>query len=304
MIAGASLTILATPKPFQGHVGIIQRNAIASWTRLLPTPEIYLFGDEPGTTKIATELRLHYLADIARNEFGTPLLNDLLKRAREFSSTQLLCYVNCDIILVQEFLEAIARVKAVFRHFLAVAHRLNIDVRVHLDFAAGGEERFRREVLPRGVPGDHTAIDFFVFPRDAYLEVPPLALGRAWFDQWLIKEARRLKIPVVDITEAAPAIHQTHAYEHIEGGQKGAYWGEEALRSLAIYGGKPHAFTLLDVTHELTFAGGLRRVHFRRERHVARQWLWQNLVLRTASARARLGLRRGNSEMTDTGAKS
>lgn len=28
------LTIFATPKPFQGHVGIIQRNAIGSWVRL------------------------------------------------------------------------------------------------------------------------------------------------------------------------------------------------------------------------------------------------------------------------------
>jgi hypothetical protein len=304
MIAGASLTVLATPKPFHGHVGIIQRNAIDSWTRLLPRPDIYLFGDEPGTTEIAAELHLHYLVDIARNEFGTPLLNDLLQRARELSSTKLLCYVNCDIILVQEFLEAIARVQSVFRRFLAVAHRLNIDLRVHLDFAAGGEERLRREILPRGVPGDHTAIDFFVFPRDAYLEVPPLALGRAWFDQWLIKEARRLKMPVVDITDVAPAIHQTHAYGHIEGGQKGAYWGEEALRSLAIYGGRPHAFTLLDATHELTSTGGLRRVHFRREKHLAREWLWQNLVLRTASTRARLGLRRRSAGKIDAGAKT
>jgi hypothetical protein len=304
MIPDASLTVLATPKPFRGHVGIIQRNAIGSWTRLLPRPEIYLFGDEPGTTEIAAELHLHYLGSIARNEFGTPLLNDVLKRARELASTQLLCYVNCDIILVQEFLEAIARVQAVFPCFLAVAHRVNIDLRVHLDFAGGGEEKFRREILPHGVPGDHTAIDLFVFPLDAYLEVPPLALGRAWFDQWLIKEARRLKMPVVDITEVAPAIHQTHAYGHIEGGQKGAYWGEEALRSLAIYGGRPHAFTLLDVTHELTSAGRLRRVHFRREKHLARQWLWQNLVLRTASTRARLGLRRRSAGKTDAGAKT
>ena len=100
MIAGASLTVLATPKSFHGHIGIIQRNAIISWTRLLPKPEIYLFGDEPGTTEIAAELHLHYLVDIAHNEFGTPLLNDLLKRARELSSTRLLCYINSDIILV------------------------------------------------------------------------------------------------------------------------------------------------------------------------------------------------------------
>jgi hypothetical protein len=298
------LTLLSTPKPFQGHIGVIQRNAISSWTRLHPTPQIYLFGDEPGTTEISAELHVHYLVDIARNEFGTPLLNDLLLRAREFASTPLLCYVNSDIILLQEFLEAIGHVQGVFPRFLAVAHRLNIDVQDPLDFAADGEERLRREILPRGASGNHTAIDFFVFSRDAYLDVPPLALGRAWFDQWLIKEARRLKMPVVDITQVAPAIHQNHAYAHIAGGQKGAYWGEEALRSLALYGGSPHAFTLLDVTHELTSTGGVRRVRFRRERHLARQWLWQNLVLRTASARAKLGLRRRSAENTGARAKS
>jgi hypothetical protein len=46
-------------------------------------------------------------------------------------------------------------------------------------------------------------------------------------DQQLIKENAPPedagKILVVGITEVDPAIHQTHAYEHIEGGQKGTY---------------------------------------------------------------------------------
>jgi hypothetical protein len=35
--------------------------------------------------------------------------------------------------------------------------------------------------------------------------------------------------------------------------------------------------------HEFTSAGGLRRVRFRSEKHLARPWLWQNTVLRTGS---------------------
>ena len=298
------ITILAMPKPFQDHIGVIQRNAITSWAHLHPTPLIYLFGDEPGVAEISAELRLHHLSDIARSEFGTPLLNDLLRRARQFATTSLLCYVNSDIILMQEFLEAITVVRAIFPRFLAVAHRLNVDLHERLDFALDAEERLRREILPRGTPGDHTAIDVFVFPRDVFQDVPPLAIGRAWFDQWLIKEARRLKMPVVDITPVARAIHQNHAYSHIAGGQKGAYWGEEALRGLAIYGGKPHAFTLLDVTHELAHGGVIRRVRVRRAKHLVRQWLWQTLILRTASIRAKLGLRRRGASKTDARAKT
>ena len=47
------LTIFATPKRFQGHIGVIQRNAIASWTHLKPKPEIILFGTDEGTAEIA-----------------------------------------------------------------------------------------------------------------------------------------------------------------------------------------------------------------------------------------------------------
>jgi hypothetical protein len=294
------LTLLAMPKPFQGHIGVIQRNAITSWTRLQPRPDIFLFGEEDGIAEIAAELNLRHLHDIARNEFGTPLLNDLLVRARQVARTNLLCYANSDIILLQEFLDAVDLVQSTFPRFLAVAHRLNIDLNDPLDFAANGERKLRCEILPHGSPGDHTAIDVFVFPRDVYSEVPPLAIGRAWFDQWLIKEAHRLHMPVVDITHKARAIHQNHAYAHIAGGQKGAYWGEEALRSLAIYGGKPHAFTLLDATHEITPAGEIQPVRFRRARHQVRQWLWRNFVLGTGSVRDKLGIRRGPA--TDKGA--
>lgn len=292
MTAPSPITILCMPKPFVGHIGVIQRNAINSWSRLTPRPEIYIFGEEDGVEEIAAELSIRHMRDIARNEFGTPLLDDLLCRTRKSSPAPLLCYVNSDIILLQEFWGAVQQIHRRFPKFLGVMHRLNINLQEPLDFASGGEQKLREEILPLGCPGNHSAIDVFVFHRDSYRDVPPLALGRAWFDQWLIKDAHRQGIPVVDMTRVTRAIHQNHDYGHIVGGQRAAYWGEEALRSLAIYGGRPHAFTLLDVTHELLANGEIQRVRYRRARHVAREWLWRNLILRTVSLRGRLGLRR------------
>jgi hypothetical protein len=286
------VTILALPKPFHGHIGTIQRNAITSWTKLRPRPEIYLFGEEEGVAEIAAELRISHLRDIMRNEFGTPLLDDLLRRAREFARTPLLCYVNSDIILLQEFVDAVSAIHGQFPKFLGVAHRVNIELTETLDFAEGGEMKLRSEILPLGTPGNPTAIDVFVFPPDFYQQVPPFAIGRAWFDQWLIKEARRQRMPVVDMTQVTRAIHQNHDYGHIAGGQQGAYWGEEARRSLVIYGGVPHAFTLLDVTHELLPSGRIRRVHFRREAAALQDWLWKTVIKPTSGLRGRLGLKR------------
>lgn len=286
-----SLAILAMPKPFVGHIGMIQRNAILSWTRLTPCPQIFLFGEEAGADQIASELGLQHLRDIQRNALGTPLLSDLLRRARELTTTRMLCYVNCDIILLQPFLDALAVVQKKFPQFLAVAHRWEIELTQPL---AGIDDAppLQLGMLPSGAPGHHTAIDVFAFTRDMYAEVPPLALGRAWFDQWLIKEALARRVPVVDLTRVARAIHQKHDYAHIAGGQRGAYGGDEARQNLEIYGGVPHAFTLLDATHELLPGGAIRRVRARREKFWVQQWLWRNLVLRTAPWRRRLGLSR------------
>src|SRR5580704_7092118 len=122
-MSGPPLTLLAMPKPFDGHIGIIQRNAITSWTQLSPRPDIFLFGEEYGTAEIASELQIGHLRDIHRNEFGTPLLNDLVKRAKEVTQTPMLGYVNCDIILLQEFQDSLATIQEQMAQFLAVTHR-------------------------------------------------------------------------------------------------------------------------------------------------------------------------------------
>jgi hypothetical protein len=288
----SALTILAMPKAFRGHIGAIQRNAITSWTRLKPRPDIYLCGDEEGVAGIATELGLGLLRDVARNAHGTLLLNDLLCQARGRCRTPLLCYVNCDIVLLQEFLEAAQAVTERFPKSLVVARRLNLDLDAAIDFSTPWEQWFREYVLRSGKTGDHMSIDVFVFPPDLYAEMPPLVLGRGWFDQYLIKAARQGGFSVVDITQVAQAIHQNHDYAHIAGGQHGAYWGEEAQHNLVLYGGMPNAFTLLDVTHELFPGGKIRRVPFRRQLHAANRRLWKHIVQRTRPLRERLGLRR------------
>lgn len=289
-MTASPITILAMPKPFEGHIGIIQRNAIKSWTRLKPRPEIFLFGEEAGTAEIAAELQIGHLRDIQRSELGTPLLNDLLTRARGVAKTPLLAYVNCDIILLQEFQDALDAVHRQFSQFLAVAYRWEVDLRSEINFA--DDRPLDVDQLPAGRLGDHTAIDVFVFARDTYEDVPPLVLGRAWFDQWLIKDALLRGVPVVDVTRVARAIHQQHDYGHIAGGQRGAYAGEEALRNLELYGGVQHAYTLLRATHELLPGGVIRRTRYRAETFRLRQWLWRNFVQRTAPLRKRLGLSR------------
>ncbi len=64
------LTLFSTPKPFRGHNGIIQRNALKSWKLLHPDAEVILFGNEEGAEEICRELGLRYEPDVERSSLG------------------------------------------------------------------------------------------------------------------------------------------------------------------------------------------------------------------------------------------
>src|SRR5712671_6001310 len=108
------LTILATPKPFHGHFNVIQRNAIISWTKLEPRPEIILFGHEQGAAECARELGLVHISEVARNRHGTPLLADIFSIAEQRATSDVLVYVNADIILPREFTLGVEKVRRRF----------------------------------------------------------------------------------------------------------------------------------------------------------------------------------------------
>jgi hypothetical protein len=286
------LTVFSIPKAFTGHIGVIQRNAIRSWTRLEPRPEIVLLGDDAGTADVARELGVQHIPEIASNVHGTPLLSDMFGRAEARASSELMCYVNADIVLTQEFASAIAAVSGALAEFLLVSKRINVDMAEELNFAPGWKEALLGRARDGRVSGDHTAIDVFVFGKGMYSRIPNFAIGRLWFDQWLIKSARQRGIAVVDASIVAPVLHQNHDYNHVSGGEARVWRGAEAAENFRLYGGKRHAYTLLSVTHELHEGGGLRRVRCREALFAVKHALWNLFVRRTVDMREPLRLRR------------
>lgn len=294
------VTLFTTPKPFVGHIGLIQRNAIKSWAQLQPQPEIILFGKDSGTAELAQELKLVHIPEVATNEFGTPLLDDLIHRAGAAARFPILAYVNADIILLSDFLRAVDLVWRPFPKFLLVSKRINLDVPEPLEFTAGWEQALRLRAKNTGLEGHYSSIDAFVFPKGIYPSVPDFAIGRLWFDHWLIKAVRLQGLPVVDASLVSPLLHQQHDYNHVPGGADQVWRGQEAERNFQLYGGIKHAYTLLDVTHELTSTGSVRRVRFRKARHGIESLAWDLFVRRTAGIRNALGLRRKSRQKTAT----
>src|SRR5215472_14588751 len=97
------ITLFTTAKRFCGHFKVIQRNALRSWTLLHPDVEIILFGDEEGYAEAARDFRLRHEPHVPKNEFGTILVSGMFERAQALARHDLVCYVNCDILLLPDF---------------------------------------------------------------------------------------------------------------------------------------------------------------------------------------------------------
>ena len=234
------LTIFSIPKAFRGHTGVIQRNAITSWTLLRPRPEIILLGDDEGTADIAKKLNVHHLPVVSRNEYGTPLVDDLFAKAHNQAEYDVLCYVNADIVLMSDFMNAVRRVARWRRRFLMIGRRWDLDVDKRLDFGECWEDTLHANTAKHGRLHPPEGMDYFVFPRGLWEQIPPFAIGRTAWDNWLVFAAGAQGTPVVDATRVVTAVHQNHDYGHIANGEKSAWKGPEAQRNLALANGGRH----------------------------------------------------------------
>lgn len=293
------LTFLTSPKPFRGHIGVIQRNAIRSWKLVHPDAEVVLFGDAEGAEEAARELGVRHVPQVKGNALGTPYLASILDGGRELTGNALLCYINCDIILLPDFRAALERLVVLKSNFLMAGQRWDTDVTEPLDLSRPDwQVTIRQRALTANRRRAPRWIDYFAFSRDLFADkTPPLVIGRAGFDNWMMWYARSAGARVVDASQVVVAIHQNHDYAHHPEGEKGIYHGEEALQNFALMQGGRYA-TLDNATHRLT-PSGLRPNYYHWVAQAKRKTLalgsaaWFALLGMTRPLRHKLGLRQG-----------
>ncbi|MBD2679138.1 MULTISPECIES: hypothetical protein [Nostoc] len=233
------ITIFTVPKAFKGHIGIIQKNAIKSWKLLSPQPQILLFGNEEGIDEISKNLDVIHIPNIQLNEYGTPLLDGIFRQAHELAKGSILSYVNTDIILLNDFLLAVKQLQTVsFDHFVMTGQRTDVNITEPLNFdIPGWDSKLRHFILKHGALASIVCMDYFVFPKPLYAEIPSFAVGRGHWDHWMVYHARQLGMPIVDATDVVTAIHQNHNYTHLPGGRGVAYVkGDEAKQNAKLAG--------------------------------------------------------------------
>jgi hypothetical protein len=255
-----NLTIFTAPKPFTNpHINIIQRNAIQSWLHLEDVA-IMLIGDEPGIAETADEFGIQYVPQVDRDDKDVPTVKSVMAVGHTFSTSPLLCYANADMILMSDMVRAVRQVATQKKDFLMVGQRWDLDLPEPLDFSGDWESYLRAEVKKRGEFYTPWGIDYFVFPRQLYTDVPNFTIGRPAWDNWMIYHASTSWAAAIDATRSVTVIHQVHDYSHLPGG-KPPYGSEVAKRNLALAGGRKCVYNVLDTDLEL-IDGQVRRPKF------------------------------------------
>jgi len=261
------LSIFTIPKPFPGYIGTIQTNAIRSWLSLRPECEVILMGTEEGTADTAAKLGTRYIPEVDRNEYGTPLVDSVFDIAQAACSNQFVAYVNSDIILLSDFLKTIGLVR--MQAFLLIGRRRDLDLKEPVNFSNPvWEDQLRSRVAKEGKLHGPAGIDYFVFPRGMYRNMPSFAIGRGAWDNWIVYKARSLKVPVIDGTKSILAIHQNHDYSHLSHGKKVFWKGPEGEENARLLGGDEYIFTVDNANWLITPQGtkqalSMRNLYFR-----------------------------------------
>lgn len=232
------LTIFSSPRPFtERRFAKIQMNGVNSWLQLRPTPRVILFGDEkrePGIEKLA-DLGCEIVSKVKRNQWGTPLVGDLLIKAQRRAETDLVAWINADMIMLQDFMDTIKKVERQLRQFLLIGAKVRLlGEPPEIDFSRDDWQRYVRKLCKRVKEYQPKAgSDYHVFTNGLFrghlykylrsrlevhthadfpIEYPSIAWGRIRMDTWLVWQCLRREIPVIDASVMILAAHQDHRH--------------------------------------------------------------------------------------------
>lgn len=242
------MIIFAVPKAFNGIFGQIQINALRSWLAIRPKPKIILLGNEEGVADIVNKFNLGWIRDLQKNKYGTPLLSDIFRQINENAHNKLMMYVNADILLFDFPVHTLQQLMKKHPRFLVVGKRLEKRVNTFIN-----PDKIVINTFTKGLPYKSPSwIDYFVFSPKTYTRVPPFALGRTFWDKWLVGNALARGVPVIDGTADICAIHQTHTYGSNKNRNRSTIWaGEEALKNLELAQGWGSLATIADASFRL-----------------------------------------------------
>ena len=229
------ITLFTCPKRFKDDAIINQTNAILSWKNLQFPVEILIFGNDEGVQEFCEKENLIQIKKVNTDK-GIPLLDDIFYKAQKISKNNILVYLNADIILTNKFMQAILSIPK--RNFFAIGQRTDITLNEFIDFNSNWEDFLYKIALENGELLIKTGMDYFVFLKGLFKELPPFYIGRTLWDPYLVFYAKEQGCELIDITHDAPVYHPRHDYSHANKTKEELWNSEEAMVNRKLCDGK------------------------------------------------------------------
>jgi len=251
------ISILSSPKRFDGPFKSIQERALANWGQTQDGVEIILYGDSPGTAEAARLYGALHVPEVRCSDSRVPYFNAIVEHATRSARFDRQVYLNADILLPPGFVEMVTNLS--LERFLAVGQRVDLAEGVEFAPRAGDWIPRLRSLALSGGASLHPPVgsDYFGFCRGLWDGLPPLVIGRGGYDNALIAHAFRRRIPVVDASRNVLVVHQWHDYSHVQGAFAAAHHGVDAQANRRLHGTCHGAPTIVDADFELGEEGTL-----------------------------------------------
>lgn len=269
------ITFFTIPKPFtrktalESHITDIQTMAMRSWKRLHGLNQIILFGDEENMNWFADEHGFLHLEKVPKSKYGTPYLNYIFDWANRAATNDILCYINSDIILCDDFIKSIKGFLGIHRvksfpeeKFLLTGSHYDVNYRfasmydVSEEWEPGFDSFFAKQVRQLGRYHKH-GLDYFVYKKGMFSTIPHFVIGRGTWDNYLIYYAQNVDhAPAVDATQCITAVHMDHEYTGASKTLFGHFKGHESYQNYLLAKDWRHISTIDDVDYVLDCKGG------------------------------------------------
>lgn len=254
-----SITFFAIPKSFKGNTAIHQENSLKSLQFTNPGSQIVIYGQEEGIADFCSNNGFQNREITSFSSIGTPILKDVFEDIQKISKFDTIVYLNSDIIILSDIKKIVQQVE--FSQFLIIGKRTNVDVDETVDFSQENwHERLRLFAREHGEQGSLAEIDYFIFKKGSLNDMPPFAVGRAGWDNWMIYHYKKeLNYPVIDATDYLVALHQNHDYGHIKMGTGEKYEGAESDYNRKLIGEWSKFYSINDADYKFTSSGNIKR---------------------------------------------
>jgi len=258
------LTLITTPKPLDVPANRVAfLNAIRSWVRIEPQPEILVFG---GDRNLIEAEGGRWVGEFEATANGNPYFNSFIRTAEQLASNDILMYITDHLILTYDVSATVQLIDARFPGpFVVVGRRWDLNLSGPLQFNTGWEDMLRQRAIHGGKYQSVGAKDYVLFRRPFPLEISPFIVGYPWYDTWMVVAAMQAEIPTIDASRAIFPIHQNHGF--IQGSIQKREDTLETQHNAQLAAGMGNQGHTIHASHVITVFDILSRERLRREEH-------------------------------------